>query len=230
MSLENCHAASLASAQIGHLPQGIAAKRKSMPQEIDDAQVIEVAKQINAAFDKRFLESLKNEDPISSILKTHMIIERELLSWIEIRLFQPDALKEQLNARLGYEVLVRLAVALGLKKTLMNPLLKLGAMRNKVAHNYDFVLSSDVITQFRTTFSAELLKELEQLYKKFCKNFKMKYGGFKKAEAKYQFILSMFVLYKNLSFWVNLEKIIQKRYNFGERQNSLIKRVLYTTD
>lgn len=112
------------------------------------------------ASDDAFFEALRGEDPLGVVVRTHIQVEARVNQVLAALTHHPSHLPRNLR----YEQQVRLAVALGLKEEILQPLLVLGYIRNEFAHRLDVTLSDDMVKRLWESFSEEIQRLILEVY------------------------------------------------------------------
>jgi len=98
---------------------------------------------------KEFSKHIHSEEPLQLILKCHLIIENMLIDFITLSLSKPDLLDLD---RLNFPIKVQLALSLdALPIDFPKTFLYLNNLRNKVAHNLEFLLNDEHKNNFIET-------------------------------------------------------------------------------
>ncbi|MBW8726090.1 MAG: hypothetical protein JF625_13160 [Inquilinus limosus] len=105
-----------------------------------------------SARQESFNKSLLGEDELGAVIRGHIHIEHELIEFIRARLSPPEAL-EALD--LDYEGRIKLAIGLGLDKSLRPALRAVGALRNKFAHRLGTEIVADDATKIFDSLDAQ---------------------------------------------------------------------------
>ena len=100
--------------------------------------------------DLQFHEELCTEDELGSVIRAHLHIEQKLNELLKGLIPYAEEI-DPLN--LDFYSRVHLALAMGLKKEYKNPLLNLGAIRNRLAHKKGYELSKSDANNFYKSFS-----------------------------------------------------------------------------
>ena len=103
--------------------------------------------------EKNFDKHLNETDTLQIVIRGHLYVEAELLDLLSesIAMVRPKAID---LADLSFRKKIEFAIALGLlAPENKRPFLELNALRNKVAHNLDLVISADHVEKFYGSFS-----------------------------------------------------------------------------
>lgn len=106
--------------------------------------------QIDDKIDAAFYSDIEREDALGVVVRGLMYIEAELAALIEENVSQPDTLSRDIE----FAMRVRIAVALGLRASLLPPLNALGNLRNKLAHNLRVSLGQSVANNLYKTLES----------------------------------------------------------------------------
>lgn len=141
--------------------------------------------------EKYFSDSLKEQNQLVRTISVHLDVEYWVNELIDLMMPAPEKLKP---IGLDYFGKVHLLVALGMNENFKNPLLYLGRIRNKFAHNISFSIDKSVVNNFYKEFSED---DKGVVQKVFVMN---KKGANKKAFAAYDSFKDMsideqFILY-----------------------------------
>lgn len=102
-------------------------------------------------------EATKGEDDLGVVIRSHIIIENSLNSFIESLMYDK---KEFRKINLEFDKKVKLAVSLGLTDRFKAPLCSLGKLRNQFAHTIRSEISAQDANNLYKSFSAEDKKVL----------------------------------------------------------------------
>jgi len=102
-------------------------------------------------------EATKGEDDLGVVIRSHIIIENGLNSFIERLMYDK---KEFRKINLEFDKKVKLAVSLGLTDRFKAPLCSLGKLRNQFAHTIRSEISAQDANNLYKSFSAEDKKVL----------------------------------------------------------------------
>lgn len=108
---------------------------------------------------ENLLETLKTEDEIGKVIRTHIHFENAINHFLFIALEKPQNLK---NVKLDYYGKINLAACLGLPEDIIKPLISIGKIRNSFAHNLDNKIDTDKINNFFNSFSNKSKEEMIQ--------------------------------------------------------------------
>jgi hypothetical protein len=103
----------------------------------------------DTVFERRnkLLEDVAGEDDLGVVLRSHLWVEYELGEFITASLVNPKALRQSMD----YADKVRLALALGLERSLERPLNTIGTIRNRFAHKLgEKIAKSDVDSLYKS--------------------------------------------------------------------------------
>jgi hypothetical protein len=88
--------------------------------------------------DKQFIADLQGEDELGTVIRTHLYVEHYVNQIIDIVVPHPENLK---SINLDFQGKVNLLVALGVDSNIKKPLIVLGKLRNKFAHQPDYKIT-----------------------------------------------------------------------------------------
>lgn len=130
--------------------------------EEDHEAVMKVFTDIFESDFDQFLEDTEGENILQVVLRGHLYIERELTSFLEIALKNPDAL---IKGRVFYGQKLNIAHAIGiLSEDDKLSYEKIGEVRNSYAHKWGFDLEHSHVNTLIDSFKGGL-KELYDEYK-----------------------------------------------------------------
>lgn len=104
---------------------------------------------------------LAEGDEIGAVIRSHIMVENELIALAEHALPNPKALN---RIGLDYSGRVQLALALGLDQSFQAPLTSLGSIRNKFAHQLNTSLTDLVVQEFYKTFDGSWKGIIQNAY------------------------------------------------------------------
>lgn len=105
---------------------------------------------------KSFIADTESESELQIVLRGHLYIEREITEMIRMILVEPNVI---LNDKFMFHNKLKLSVALGiLPKEEKHIFEKINTLRNKYAHNLDFICKEEDIDKIFNSFSKELKK------------------------------------------------------------------------
>ena len=172
----------------------------------------EAQKRAQQTFDERFSDALVGDDELGAVLRSQLIVERLLKSFINEMLPNPKGLSIGSLANMRYEQVVDLSIAFGILPWVGSPLKKLGRIRNKYAHDVDFKLTKEIVLELRGTFQSERLEEIEELYKP-TREILGEAGveHVKDLKPQLQFTVYMIGLYRDLLWFIKAVRIAKER-------------------
>ena len=136
--------------------------------------------------DKEFIETLQKEDELGMAIKAHLDIEYWVNELLNLLLLHPEYLKPM---ELNYFGKIHLLCSLGLKDEYKAPLIYMGTVRNKFAHNLKFKIDKDVVNNFYKSFSENGKSIATKVYESTERSEKnKKYKSFREMVPKDQFI------------------------------------------
>lgn len=111
--------------------------------------------------DGDFYAAIIAQDELGMIARAHIHIEHELQLFLGESLSRPDEID---GSSVTYNVRVRVALAVGLRPQLKKPLMALGTLRNKFAHELGMKLSIEDANNFYATFDAVGKRVIQDAY------------------------------------------------------------------
>ena len=111
--------------------------------------------------DADFLAVLRGEDELGAVIRAHLHVEAELNELLNAMTPAPKHL-ESMNLR--YAKKAQLACALGLSEEYLQPLQKLGALRNAFGHRLDTKITEKVIDELYNSFSSDSKRLMNDSY------------------------------------------------------------------
>lgn len=109
-----------------------------------------------------FLNDLQREDEVGLVLRAHIHIEHAIIELLEAGAPNSNLLKK---ANLNYDRKIIIAAAFNMiRADLLEPLEKIGKLRNKFAHRLGYKLSSEDVVPFINAFPKEDRKLMERIY------------------------------------------------------------------
>lgn len=117
---------------------------------------------VDARRDKLYV-ALDGEDDLGIVLRSHIYLEHEIKEFILASASNPKQIK---FSDFDYDKVVALALALGLDPSLKAPLLAIGNLRNRFAHNLDMALTRQEANNIYNTLSAAMKADIQQGYAK----------------------------------------------------------------
>lgn len=136
--------------------------------------------------DIQFHEELCEEDELGSVIRAHLHIERLLNELIDNLLEDPRALDE---LRLDFYGKVVLAAALGLKKEYKAPIVGVGKIRNKYAHQIGFKITKSDANNLYSSFTPEWKEIIQSGYREVVRESGGKYPKFGELTPRNLFTL-----------------------------------------
>lgn len=111
--------------------------------------------------DQQFITDLQREDDVGLVLRGHLHIEQQLVALASLLL--------PLSSRcdwscIPYRAKVEIAHACGLSEDVKLLLIKIGKIRNGMAHSLNAVVSKDVVTNLYNSLSDRLRIGLQECY------------------------------------------------------------------
>jgi hypothetical protein len=178
---------------------------------VTEAELKEAEDRAAKSYDDRFQQALLSEDDVGTVLRCHLVVERTLVAFLKERFGNPDILDKEL-AQLSYANIVALAVGLGIRPWMKQPLKKLGKIRNRLAHDLGFTLSRSIVSELRDTFPSDRLQAIENLHSS-NKDLLGEDGklAVKDLEPGLQFAFYMTGLYRELLWFLEAVRIAKKR-------------------
>jgi hypothetical protein len=179
---------------------------------VTEDDLAEAQKRAQQSFDDRFSDALVGDDELAAVLRSHLIIERALKSFVEEMLPNPKGLSIGSLKNLRYEQIVDLALAFGILPWVDSPLRRLGRIRNKLSHDINFRLTKDVVLELRGTFPSDRLEAIEKLYAP-TRDMLGKEGAehVKDLKPQLQFTVYMMGLYRDPLWFVEAVRIAKER-------------------
>ena len=111
--------------------------------------------------DAAFLAALRGEDELGAVVRAHLHVEAELNELLNTLIPAPKHF-ESMN--LSYANKAKLACALGLKEEYLQPLQKLGTLRNAFGHRLDTTITEKVIDELYNSFSVDSKRLMNDSY------------------------------------------------------------------
>jgi hypothetical protein len=137
-------------------------------------------------------EALQGEDDLGVVVRSHIIIEQRLNSFVEALLVSSEHFSKM---KLDFHQTVKLAVALGLNKRFESPLNSLGSLRNGFAHSIRPEISKQDANNLYQSFSAEDKQILHRSVKRTqWQNPDNQLSDYRSSTPKEQFSLNAVVL------------------------------------
>jgi len=138
--------------------------------------------------DHKFHKILQGEDDLGVVIRTQIVIERQLNEMLGLLCPNFEILEKKI--RLSYYQKVYLAEALGLTPEVSGILRVLGGIRNDFAHKPDMEIDNSNVSKLYAAFSPEGKKILQNTHNTIRKNAKNKVSkSFIKLAPKDKFIL-----------------------------------------
>jgi hypothetical protein len=136
--------------------------------------------------DEQFNADLQNEDDLGAVIRGHLHIEHALNELLKRQIPFFERLE---RLHLDYEVKVGLAIAMGLNTDYEQPLMGIGLLRNKYAHQPGFKISKSDTNNLYKTFSCDDKAIIQGAYKRTNTNLKIQNIPFSKQKPIDQFII-----------------------------------------
>ena len=136
--------------------------------------------------DNEFIEALQKEDELGMAIKAHLDIEYWTNELLNLMLPYPEHLKPM---KLDYFGKINLLCSLGLNREYKDPLIYMGTIRNKFAHNLKYSIDKGVVNNFYKSFSEDgkaIAKKVYDTTERSEEN--KKYKSFREMNPKDQFI------------------------------------------
>ena len=111
--------------------------------------------------DADFLAALRGEDELGAVIRAHLHVEAALNELLNALIPAPKHF-ESMNLR--YTDKAKLACALGLSEEYLQPLQKLGALRNAFGHRLDTTITEKVIDELFNSFSSDSKRLMNDSY------------------------------------------------------------------
>ena len=111
--------------------------------------------------DADFMAALRGEDELGAVIRAHLHVEAELNELLNALISDPKHLD---SMNLSYANKAKLACALGLKEEYLQPLQKLGALRNAFGHRLDTTITEKVIDELYNSFSSDSKQLMNDSY------------------------------------------------------------------
>lgn len=111
--------------------------------------------------DKYFSDSLKEDNQLVRTISIHLDVEYWVNELVDLMVSKPEKLKP---IRLDYFGKVNLLTALGMNENFKKPLLYLGSIRNKFAHDISFCIDKGVVNNFYKELSEEDKKIVHKVF------------------------------------------------------------------
>jgi len=102
--------------------------------------------------DKKFVDELIKDDELGVAIRAHLDVEYWVNELLNILITYPQYLKP---IKLEYANKVHLLCSLGLNDEYKEPLIYMGTIRNKFAHNINFSIDKSVVNNFYNSFSED---------------------------------------------------------------------------
>lgn len=157
--------------------------------------------------EEKFKKHLDEKDALQIVIRGHLYVEAELLDLLgeSIAMVRPKAID---LGDLSFRKKIELAIALGLlAPENKRPFLELNALRNKVAHNLDLVISPD---------------HIEKLYSSFSSFFKYLYGTKPSSFRYYKAILKQCLAV----MWIHLNHSRLEQHRLKQKSEEDHKKVV----
>ena len=155
-------------------------------------------------------EATKGEDDLGVVIRSHIIIEKSLNSFIESLMYDK---KEFRNIKLEFDKKVKLAVSLGLTDRFKAPLRSLGKLRNQFAHTIRSEISAQDANNLYKSFSAEDKEVLHDSLSKTRKELpEYRVDEYKDLAPRVKYIFNVVVLNAGL-------EAARKQIPYKERQS-----------
>lgn len=136
-------------------------------------------------------QALLQEDALGSVIRFHILLERELNKFLKRNVKNSEAVP---SLKIGFHSLLQLAIALGLNPDLKNPLLAINKIRNKYAHQEQYELTKTDADGLYSKLSTELKRIIQEGYLS-SQNFGwMECVSFSALDPRNKFILCSIVI------------------------------------
>ena len=111
--------------------------------------------------DAAFLATLRREDELGAVVRTHVHVEAEFNELLSTLMPGPKHLD---SMNIGYTNKPKLTCALGFKEEYLQPLQTLGSLRNAFAHRLDTTITEKVIDELYTSFPSDPKRLMNDSY------------------------------------------------------------------
>lgn len=98
-----------------------------------------------------FIRVADSNDPIGTILHSHLMVEELLVGWSETQLNRPGVIS---GLRIGFDARLELAKRLGLPSELVDAIKKIDNIRNRIGHRLNYNLEQSEIDSFANAVDA----------------------------------------------------------------------------
>ncbi len=151
----------------------------------------------NIPINEAFRQALLKEDDLGKVIRAHIYIEHAVDELIALRIERPKYYEE---ARPNYNQRIHLAAALGvMRANLLPPLMRLGKLRNKFAHDPNAKITREDETEFLNSFSALDMGVLKGAYERHRNKVSLDLQeDFRKSKTPFRFIIAAIILNASL--------------------------------